>query len=131
MKSSSPKPSISEEEDPEEWMTWTVNVLGTDCQNTLISPLIEIEEQIMDEGAWINLETNSVWICSKTNLATNLAIMENQKKEDLTDKQIIPPEYHEFLAIQIIRILHISGQLENLIDGRHNGPYIYQIWMWN
>ena len=98
MKSSSPKPSISEE-DPEEWMTWTVNVLGTDCQNTLISPLIEIEEQIMDEGAWINLETNSVWICSKTNLAANLAIMEKQKKEDLTDKQIVPPEYHEFLDI--------------------------------
>ena len=76
-KSPSPKPSISEEEDPEEWMTQTVNILGTNCWDTLIFPLIKIEEQIMDEGAWINPETNSVWICSKTNLATNLAITEN------------------------------------------------------
>ena len=99
MRSSFPKPSISEEEDPEEWMTQTVNILGTNCQDALISPLIEIEEQIMDKGAWINLETNSVWICSKTNLATDLAITENQKKEDLTNKQIVPTEYHEFLDI--------------------------------
>ena len=48
MKSSSPKPFISEEEDPEEWMMRTVNVLGTNCRDTLVSPLIEIEEQIMD-----------------------------------------------------------------------------------
>ena len=41
-------------------MTQTVNVLRTDCQNTLISPLIEIQEQIMDKGAWINPETNSI-----------------------------------------------------------------------
>ena len=66
-------------------MTQTVNVLGTNYQDALLSPLIEIEEQIMDKGAWINLETNSVWICSKTNLATDLAIKENQKKDDLTN----------------------------------------------
>ena len=53
----------------------------------------------MDKGAWINPETNSVWICSKTNLAINLAITENQKKEDLTNEQIVPLEYHEFLDI--------------------------------
>ena len=53
----------------------------------------------MDKDAWINLETNSVWICSKTNLATDLAIRENQKKDDLTNEQIVPPEYHEFLDI--------------------------------
>ena len=69
------------------------------CRDTLISPLIEIQEQIMDEGAWINPETNSVWICSKTNLATDMAIAENLKKEDLTDKQIVPLEYHGYLDI--------------------------------
>ena len=69
--------SISKEEDPEEWMMWTVNTLGTDYWDALICPSIEIEKQIMDKGAWINLETNSVWICSKTNLATDLAIREN------------------------------------------------------
>ena len=59
------KATISEEDDPNEWLTWTVNILGTDHWDFLISPLIEIEEQIMDEGAWINPEINSVWICSK------------------------------------------------------------------
>ena len=76
-----------------------MNGLGTDHRDVLISPLIEIEEQIMDEGAWINPEINSVWICSKTNSATDLAIKENQKKDNLTNKQIIPLEYHEFLDI--------------------------------
>ena len=93
------KPTISEEEDPEEWMTQTVNILGTDYRDALLSPLIEIEEQIMDEGTWINPETSSVWFCSKTNLATDLAIKENQKKDNLTDEQIVPLEYHEFLDI--------------------------------
>ena len=32
-------------------------------------------------------------------MATDLAIKENQKKDDLTNEQIIPPEYHEFLDI--------------------------------
>ena len=49
-----PKPTVTEEEDPDEWMTQTVNVLGTDCRDALISPLIKIQEQIMDEGTWIN-----------------------------------------------------------------------------
>ena len=75
------KPTITEEEDPDEWMTQTVNVLRTDCRDSLISPLIKIQEQIMDEGAWINLKTNSVWICSKTNLATDMVIAENLKKK--------------------------------------------------
>ena len=94
-----PKPTITEEEDPDEWMTQTVNVLGADYRDTFISPLIEIQEQIMDEGAWMNPETNSVCICSKTNLATNMAIAENLKKEDLTDEQIVPTEYCGYLDI--------------------------------
>ena len=94
-----PKTTISKEEDPDEWLTWTVNVLGTDYWDVLLSPLIEIEEQIMDKGTLINPKTNSVWTCSKTNLATDLAIRENQKKDNLTDEQIVPPEYHEFLDI--------------------------------
>ena len=94
-----PKTSVIEEEAQDEWMTRTVNALGTDYRDSIICPLIEIKEQIMDEGAWINPETNSVWICSKATLATDLAIAENLKKDDLTDEQIVPPEYHEFLDI--------------------------------
>ena len=94
-----PKPTISDEEDQDEWMTRTNNVLGTDCRDALICPLIEIKEQIMDEGAWINSETSSVWICLKATLATDLAIAENLKKDDLTDEQIVSPKYHAFLDI--------------------------------
>ena len=32
-------------------------------------------------------------------MVTDMAIVENLKKEDLTDKQIVPPEYHEYLDI--------------------------------
>ena len=93
------KPTISDEEDQDKWMTRKINALRTDCRDTLICPLIEIKEQIMDEGVWINPETNSVWICSKATLATDLAIAENLKKDDLTDEQIVPPKYHKFLDI--------------------------------
>ena len=94
-----PKPTISDEEDQDEWMTQTINALGTDCRDALICPLIEIKEQIMDKGVWINPETNSVWICSKATLATDLAIVENLQKDDLTNEQIVPPKYHNFLDI--------------------------------
>jgi RNase H-like domain found in reverse transcriptase/Reverse transcriptase (RNA-dependent DNA polymerase) len=43
------------------------------------------------------LETD-VWI-HKTNIATELAIKENSKKQDKTDKQLVPAEYHEYLDI--------------------------------
>ena len=94
-----PKPTISDEEDQDEWMTRTIDILGTNYRDALICPLIEIKEQIMDEGAWINPETNSMWICLKATLAMDLAIVENLKKDDLTDEQIVPPKYHEFLNI--------------------------------
>ena len=86
-----PKPTISDKEDQDKWMTRTINILGTNCKDALICPLIKIKEQIMDEGAWINPETNSIWICSKATLATDLAIAENLKKDNLTDEQIVPP----------------------------------------
>ena len=94
-----PKPTVTEEEDLDEWLTWTVNVLGTDWQDALISPLIKIQKQIMDEDAWINPETSSVWIYSKTNMATDMEIAENLEKEGLTDEQIVPPKYYKYLDI--------------------------------
>ena len=69
-------------------MTQTINALGTNYRDALICPLIKIKEQIMDEGAWINPEMNSMWICSKATLAMNLAIAENLK-DNLTDEQIV------------------------------------------
>jgi hypothetical protein len=49
-------------------------------------------------GVYINLLETDVWIC-KTNIATELAIEENSKKQEKTDKQLVPVEYHEYLDI--------------------------------
>jgi hypothetical protein len=43
------------------------------------------------------METD-VWI-HQTNIATELAIKENNKKQDKTDKELVPAEYHEYLDI--------------------------------
>jgi RNase H-like domain found in reverse transcriptase/Reverse transcriptase (RNA-dependent DNA polymerase)/Integrase zinc binding domain len=49
-------------------------------------------------GVYIKLLETDVWI-HKTNITTELAIEENSKKTDKTDKQLIPAEYHEYLDI--------------------------------
>jgi hypothetical protein len=49
-------------------------------------------------GVYIELLETDVWIC-KTNVATELAIEENSKKQDKTDEQLVPVEYHEYLDI--------------------------------
>jgi hypothetical protein len=43
------------------------------------------------------LETN-IWIC-KMNIATELAIKENNKKIDKTDKELVPEKYYGYLDI--------------------------------
>jgi hypothetical protein len=49
-------------------------------------------------GVYIKLLETDVWI-HKTNIATELAIEENNKKTDKTDEQLVPVEYHEYLDI--------------------------------
>jgi hypothetical protein len=49
-------------------------------------------------GVYIELLETDVWI-HKTNIATELAIEENSKKQDKTDEQLVPVEYHEYLDI--------------------------------
>jgi hypothetical protein len=49
-------------------------------------------------GVYIELLETDVWI-HKTNIATELAIEENSKKTDKTDKQLVPAAYHEYLDI--------------------------------
>jgi hypothetical protein len=49
-------------------------------------------------GVYIKLLETDVWI-HKTNITTKLAIEENSKKQDKTDKQLVPAEYHEYLDI--------------------------------
>jgi hypothetical protein len=47
---------------------------------------------------YIKLLETDVWI-HKTNIAMELAIEENSKKMDKTDKQLVLVEYHEYLDI--------------------------------
>jgi hypothetical protein len=49
-------------------------------------------------GVYIELLETNVWI-HKTNIATELAIKENSKKIEKTDKELVPEEYHEYLDI--------------------------------
>jgi hypothetical protein len=49
-------------------------------------------------GVFIELLETDVWI-HKTNIAMELAIEENSKKQDKTDKQLVPAEYHKYLDI--------------------------------
>jgi hypothetical protein len=49
-------------------------------------------------GVYIGLLETDVWI-HKTNIATELAIEEKSKKQDKTDEQLVPAEYHKYLDI--------------------------------
>jgi Reverse transcriptase (RNA-dependent DNA polymerase) len=49
-------------------------------------------------GVYIKLLETDVWI-HKTNITMELAIEENSKKQDKTDKQLVPVEYHKYLDI--------------------------------
>jgi hypothetical protein len=47
---------------------------------------------------YIELLEADIWI-HKTNIATELAIKENSKKIEKTDKELVPEEYHKYLDI--------------------------------
>jgi hypothetical protein len=49
-------------------------------------------------GVYIELLETDVWI-HKTNIAMELAIKENSKKQDKMDEQLVPVEYHKYLDI--------------------------------
>ena len=75
------QPKIEEIVDEEETRNHTKNPIKED-KNTILIELLE-------ETAWIN----------KTNIATELAIKENDKKEEKTDEEMVPKEFHEYLDI--------------------------------
>ena len=75
--------SILEGIDKEEWMNRTINALDTTQEHILES----MEEYVQE--IWIN----------KTNLATELAMVENLKKTELPIEEMIPKEFHKYLDI--------------------------------
>ena len=75
------QPKIEEIVDEEETKNHTNNPIKEN-KNTILIKLLE-------ETTWIN----------KTNVATELAIKENDKKEEKTDKKIVPKKLHDYLDI--------------------------------
>ena len=45
------------------------------------------------------MEPEEIWINYKTNVAMELPIKENEKKEDKSVKEIVPMEYHDYLDV--------------------------------
>ena len=75
------QPKVEEIVDEEETRNHTKNPIEED-KNTILVELLE-------ETAWIN----------KMNVATELAIKENDKKEEKTNKELVPKEFHKYLDI--------------------------------
>ena len=75
------QPKVEEIVDKEETRNHMKNPIEEDKNMILI--------KLLEETAWIN----------KTNIATELAIKENNKKEEKTDKELVPKEFHEYLDI--------------------------------
>ena len=77
--------TIAEILDEEEYLNRTQNLL--DEEETLISFI---------NG---NGKQEPIWINAKTNLAMDMAIKNNLKKKELSVKEMVPPEYHDFLDV--------------------------------
>ena len=74
---------MEEEEDPES------------AKNHSSKPLLDTDTILLE---LMNTE-DEVWINTKTNMATSLVAEANSKKPELTPKQLVPKEYHEYLDI--------------------------------
>ena len=72
--------------DKEEYLNWTQNTLDED-EESIIS--------FID----VNGKFKPVWINVKTNLAMDMAIKNNLKKQEHTVEEMVPKEYHEFLDV--------------------------------
>ena len=75
------QPKVEEILDEEEQKTHSTNPLEEDRNEILID--------LLETDVWIH----------KTNIATELAKEENNKKPEKTDEELIPEEYHEYLDI--------------------------------
>ena len=102
-----------EEQNPE--INWETGTLNWRMENRTPATSIEVldEEEylnrtqnILDEDkksiiSFINVngKFELVWINAKTNLAMDMAIENNLKKQEQTVEEMVPKEYHEFLNV--------------------------------
>ena len=113
-KEKSPKPTIEEIPDEDRDKNQTSQPI------IMENPEFPISDPQEEKGKWIKMaktlkhdlpifsldlyeddgeEVEEVWIYAKGTLATELAIQENSKKDELTTEQMVPTEYHEYLDI--------------------------------
>ena len=72
--------------DEEEYLNRTQNILDED-------------EEFVISFIDVNGKFEPVWINAKTNLAMDMAIKNNLKKQEGTVEEMVPKEYHEFLNV--------------------------------
>ena len=84
--SKSPKASLEEEVDEEDWKNRTINRLEEEETSLLVATLMG------------QIDTD-IWINAKTNLAMDMAIEANLKKKEIPVTELVPPEYHELLDV--------------------------------
>ena len=75
------KLTIEEQLDKEEGKTQMINPIKGEINTILL--------ELMDKTIDVN----------KINIATELAIEENRKKEEKMDEELVPKEYHEYLDV--------------------------------
>jgi len=82
------------------------NLDEEETKNHTTIPLEAERNEILLE--LLETEPNDIWINAKTNLAMDLAIEENIKKEDLKPEEIVPKAYHEYLDVSTKKKLNGS-----------------------
>ena len=81
---------VEEEIDQESWKNHTIN------------PIEELDDEELGNAiliSYIEEMKMKVWINAKGNMATELAIKENEKKAELTNEELVPEDLHEFLDV--------------------------------
>ena len=81
------KTSIVEEDDKEEQKNRTLIPIKDEDETEIMLKLLD------------TMEPDEIWINYKTNISMELAIKENEKKEDKSVKEIVPREYHDYLDV--------------------------------
>jgi Retroviral aspartyl protease len=85
-----PKPTIENEIDPEDWKNHTVNLIKK-LDNEQIGNAVLL--------SYIKEAKSKVWINVKTGIAMELAIKENEKKTDLPVEKLVLEDPHKFLDV--------------------------------
>jgi Retroviral aspartyl protease len=89
-KKPTPKTTIENEIDPEDWKNHTVDLIE-ELDNEQIGNAVLL--------SYIEEEKSKVWINAKTGIAMKLAIKKNKKRADLPVEKLIPEDLHNFLDV--------------------------------